>query len=59
MKMSPDRFTLDERAPDIHWVGGWVAPRTGLDAMENRLIFPSHEPRFLGHLGLIFRKRFA
>jgi hypothetical protein len=23
---SPDRFTLRERAPGTHWIGGWVGP---------------------------------
>jgi hypothetical protein len=30
----PDRFTSDERAPDTHWIGGWVGPRTGLDDVD-------------------------
>jgi hypothetical protein len=25
----PGRFTLRERAPDTHWIGGWVGPRSG------------------------------
>jgi hypothetical protein len=29
----PSRFTLRERAPGTHWIGGWVGPRTGLDAV--------------------------
>jgi hypothetical protein len=28
----PDRFTSGERATDIHWIGGRVGPRAGLDA---------------------------
>jgi hypothetical protein len=35
----PGRFTPDERAPDTHWIGGWVEPRTGLDDMERRKNF--------------------
>jgi hypothetical protein len=27
-----------ERAPDTHWVGGWVDPRTVLDAVVKRKI---------------------
>jgi hypothetical protein len=23
------RFTPGERAPGIHWIGGWVGPRAG------------------------------
>jgi hypothetical protein len=30
----PDRFTPGERAPDTHWIGGWVDPRAGLDDVE-------------------------
>jgi hypothetical protein len=33
----PGRFTPGERAPDIHWIGGWVGPRTGLDDMKKIL----------------------
>jgi hypothetical protein len=29
----PGRFTLRERAPGTHWIGGWVGPRAGLDAV--------------------------
>jgi hypothetical protein len=28
------RFTPGERAPDIHWIGGWVCPRAGLEDVE-------------------------
>jgi hypothetical protein len=28
------RFTLGERAPGTHWIGGWVGPRAGLDDIE-------------------------
>jgi hypothetical protein len=34
------RFTPGERAPGIHWIGGWVGPRTGLDDVERRKISP-------------------
>jgi hypothetical protein len=27
------RFNPRERAPDTHWIGGWVGPTAGLDAM--------------------------
>jgi hypothetical protein len=37
-----DRFTPTERAPDIHWIWGWVGPRAGLDAVVKRKI---HSPR--------------
>jgi hypothetical protein len=32
-------FTARERAPGTHWIGGWVGPRAGRDAMEYRKIF--------------------
>jgi hypothetical protein len=34
----PDRFTLRERVPGTHWVGGWVGPRAVLDAVEKKKI---------------------
>jgi hypothetical protein len=30
----PGRFTPGERAAGIHWIGGWVDPRAGLNDME-------------------------
>jgi hypothetical protein len=43
----PGRFTLGERAPGTHWIGGWVDPRAGLDNVKNRkfLILPGLELR--------------
>jgi hypothetical protein len=32
------RFTPRERAPVTHWIGGWVGPRSGLDAVVKRKI---------------------
>jgi hypothetical protein len=32
----PGRFTPRERAPGIHWIGGWVGPRAVLDAVVKR-----------------------
>jgi hypothetical protein len=29
-------FTPVERAPCIHWIGGWVDPRAGLDDVEKK-----------------------
>jgi hypothetical protein len=29
-----------ERAPDAHWIGGWLGPRTGLDDVESRKVLP-------------------
>jgi hypothetical protein len=34
----PGRFTPRERAPGTHWIGGWVGPRTVLDAVVKRKI---------------------
>jgi hypothetical protein len=36
---SPSRaghFTPGETVPGIHWIGGWVDPRAGLDDLEKR-----------------------
>jgi hypothetical protein len=38
----PDRFTSRERTPGTHWIGGWVGPRTGLDAVVKRKIPSPH-----------------
>jgi hypothetical protein len=32
----PFRFTLGERAPCTHWIGGCVGPRAGLNDVEKR-----------------------
>jgi hypothetical protein len=29
----PGRFAPRERAPDTHWIGGWVGPRAVLDSV--------------------------
>jgi hypothetical protein len=46
----PGRFTPGERAPDTHWLGGWVYSRADLDDVEKRkfLTFPGLELRPLG-----------
>jgi hypothetical protein len=36
----PDRFIPGERALVIHWIGGWVSLRAGLDDMEKRIFLP-------------------
>jgi hypothetical protein len=36
-----------ERIPGVNWIGGWVGPRAGQDAVENR--------KFLTLLGLQLR----
>jgi hypothetical protein len=28
---------MGERAPDIHWIGGWMSPRTGFENVEKRI----------------------
>jgi hypothetical protein len=38
-----DCFTPQGRAPGIHWIGGWVGPRTGLDDVEKRKFLPLPE----------------
>jgi hypothetical protein len=44
------RFTPGERSPSTHWIEGWVAPRAGLDDVEERKFFtlPGFELRPLG-----------
>jgi hypothetical protein len=32
----PGHFSPRERAPGIHWIGGWVGPRPVLDAVVKR-----------------------
>jgi hypothetical protein len=32
----PGRYTPGERAPGIYWIGGWLDPRAGLNALEKR-----------------------
>jgi hypothetical protein len=39
----PDCFTPGERAPGTHWIGGWVDPRAGFDAVEKTKILHSRE----------------
>jgi hypothetical protein len=46
----PGHFTPEEEAPGTHWIGGWVDPRAGLNAVENRkfLTLPGLELQPLG-----------
>jgi hypothetical protein len=30
----PGRFPPGERAPGTHWIGGWMGPRAGVDALN-------------------------
>jgi hypothetical protein len=39
----PGRFTPSEIDPGTHWIGGWMGPRAGLDAVVKRKI-PSPPP---------------
>jgi hypothetical protein len=39
----PCRYTHAETTPCTHCVGGWVGPRAGRDALENRCLFPFRE----------------
>jgi len=32
------RFTAGDRTHETHWIGGWVGPRVGLDAVARRKI---------------------
>jgi hypothetical protein len=36
----PGRFIAGEKAPETHGIDDWVGPRTGLDAVEKRIILP-------------------
>jgi hypothetical protein len=35
----PGRFTAGEKSPKMHWIGGWVGPRTDLDNVEKKEFF--------------------
>jgi hypothetical protein len=37
----PGRFTPGVRAPTTPWVGGWVVPRAGLDAVTKKFPAPA------------------
>jgi hypothetical protein len=39
----PCCLTPEERAPGTHWIGGWVGPRAGLDAVQKRKILHFRE----------------
>jgi hypothetical protein len=40
----PAALSPRERAPGTHWIGGWIVPRAGLDAVSKRKI-PSLRPK--------------
>jgi hypothetical protein len=47
---APASLPQGERAPNTHWIGGWVDPRAGLSDMERRKIMSlvGFELRLLG-----------
>jgi hypothetical protein len=46
VSFTPRPLYLRERAPDTHWIGGWVGPRAGLDMVSKRKIpSPRREPQ--------------
>jgi hypothetical protein len=43
----PSHFSSRERVPGTLWIGGWVGPISGLDAVEYRIVsftLPEMEP---------------
>jgi hypothetical protein len=36
VNFTPQPLYPGERAAGTHWIGGWVGPRAGLDAVEKR-----------------------
>jgi hypothetical protein len=36
VSFKPGRFTHAERVSGIYWIGGWIDPRTDLDAVARR-----------------------
>jgi hypothetical protein len=45
----PGSFTPRERASGNHWIGGWVGPNAGLDAVSKRKISSSRRKSDLVH----------
>jgi hypothetical protein len=39
----PAALPPGEKAPGTHWIGGWVGPSVGLDAVEKRKILHCRE----------------
>jgi hypothetical protein len=40
VSFTPGHFTARERASGIHWIGDWVGPRAGLDAVVRKIPNP-------------------
>jgi hypothetical protein len=38
VSFKPQLFIPEEKPPGIHWIGGWMGLRAGLDAVEKRKI---------------------
>jgi len=60
----PDRFTSRERDPDAHWLGGWMGPRAGMEAVV-RTRTPDHPARkgksdrlFVLYAGLVDQEQY-
>jgi hypothetical protein len=55
---APVGFIAGERAPDTHWIEGWMGPRVGLDIVEKgKISCPSREsnPGRSVHSQLLYR----
>jgi hypothetical protein len=47
---APAALPLEKEPPSIHWIGGWVNPRAGLDDAEKKFFtLPGLELQPLGH----------
>jgi hypothetical protein len=53
----PCRFTPEEIALVSHWIGGWVGPRFGLDAVEKRktCLYQESKPGWPARSPLLYR----
>jgi hypothetical protein len=38
---APAASSPEKEAPGIHWIGGWVGPRSGLDTVKNKISSPA------------------
>jgi hypothetical protein len=53
------RFTLGERAPGTHWIGGSLGPRAGLDNVEKRNLLSLTELELQSHGRPALASRYA